>query len=96
VQEVIPLKDGCALKLTTMIYCTPNGRSPQGIGVHPDLAVTYKITPEKEIKFLKEYYGTESSLPNHITEKEVEKIQKTTPPKTLPQEKREKTWENIT
>jgi carboxyl-terminal processing protease len=93
VQEVIPLKDGYALKLTTMLYYTPNGTSPQTIGVKPDFHVNYKITPEKEIKFLKEYYGTESSLPNHITEKEVTTIHKNKTKKKKGSTKKEKTWE---
>ena len=39
VQTVIPLADGSALKLTTSEYFTPSGRSIDGTGIEPDLAV---------------------------------------------------------
>lgn len=39
VQAVIPLKDGSALKLTTALYLTPNGRLIKDQGVVPDVVV---------------------------------------------------------
>ena len=39
VQTIIPLLDGGALKLTTSEYFTPSGRSIEGTGIEPDLAV---------------------------------------------------------
>lgn len=63
VQSVIPLRGGRdgALRLTTQRYYTPSGRSIQGTGIAPDLAVS--AVPESEIK------GSgrrESDLPNAI------------------------------
>jgi carboxyl-terminal processing protease len=39
VQTVLPLGDGRAVKLTTARYFTPNGRSIQAEGIHPDIVV---------------------------------------------------------
>lgn len=39
VQSVLPLPDGRAIKLTTARYFTPNGRSIQADGIHPDITV---------------------------------------------------------
>jgi carboxyl-terminal processing protease len=39
VQSILDLPDGAGLKLTTMLYFTPSGRSIQAEGVHPDVAV---------------------------------------------------------
>lgn len=71
VQELIPIKNGCALKLTTMLYFLPGPSSIQAQGVEPDFEVKTKIVPEEDMKWIKELYGKESSLKNHITEKEV-------------------------
>lgn len=37
VQTIIPLSNGTALKLTTALYYTPNGRSIQAEGIEPDI-----------------------------------------------------------
>lgn len=39
VQNVLPLSDGRAIKLTTARYFTPNGRSIQAEGIEPDIRV---------------------------------------------------------
>jgi carboxyl-terminal processing protease len=39
VQNILPLSDGRAIKLTTARYFTPNGRSIQAEGIHPDIVV---------------------------------------------------------
>lgn len=71
VQELIPIKNGSALKLTTMLYFLPGMNSIQAEGVNPDFQVKSKIIPEEEINWIKELYGKETSLKNHITVKEV-------------------------
>jgi carboxyl-terminal processing protease len=71
VQELIPIKNGSALKLTTMLYFLPGMTSIQAEGVIPDFEVKTKMIPEDEIKWIKELYGKEISLKNHITVKEV-------------------------
>ncbi len=39
VQTVLPLASGSAVKLTTALYFTPNGRSIQARGIRPDITV---------------------------------------------------------
>ena len=39
VQTVLPLSDSRAIKLTTALYFTPNGRSIQAEGIIPDIEV---------------------------------------------------------
>ncbi len=39
VQSVIPLPDGSAIKVTTALYYTPDGRSIQATGIMPDVPV---------------------------------------------------------
>ena len=63
VQSIIPLKGGRdgALRLTTQRYYTPSGRSIQGTGIEPDIAVSN--VPKSEAKRLR---LRESDLPNSI------------------------------
>ncbi|MCL5966321.1 MAG: S41 family peptidase [Deltaproteobacteria bacterium] len=39
VQTILPMEDGSALRLTTALYYTPNGRSIQAKGIEPDIVV---------------------------------------------------------
>lgn len=71
VQEVIPVSNGCALKLTTMLYYLPENKSIQACGITPDFTIKPKLIPVDEIKWVEDLYGKETSLPNHITVKEV-------------------------
>lgn len=71
VQEVIPVSNGCALKLTTMLYYLPENRSIQACGIAPDFTIKPKLIPTEEIKWVNDLYGKETSLPNHISSKEV-------------------------
>lgn len=63
VQSVIPLRNGRdgALRLTTARYYTPAGRSIQGTGITPDIAVSYAHLDEDKAERLRE-----SDLPNAI------------------------------
>ncbi len=70
VQSVIPLRGGRdgALRLTTQRYYTPSGRSIQGTGIDPDIAVAAVPDNGKARKGLRE-----ADLPNAIeNEKEAE------------------------
>lgn len=72
VQELIPIKNGCALKLTSMLYFLPGDISIQAQGIKPDFLVKPKMVPADEMKWVQELYGKESSLKNYITKEEVE------------------------
>ncbi len=55
VQTVLPLNNDRALKLTTALYFTPNGRSIQAQGIVPDIEVARaKLTREQDDGTLKE------------------------------------------
>lgn len=74
VQIVMPISNGCALKLTTMLYYLPNDVSIQQVGIAPDFTVHPKKTMTKEQKWMDELFGKESSLKNHITQNEAKGI----------------------
>ncbi len=62
VQTVLPLGSESALKLTTARYFTPNGRSIQAQGIHPDMLVPQgEFKANKEARFYKE-----SDLDGHL------------------------------
>ncbi|MEE1949199.1 S41 family peptidase [Pseudomonas alcaligenes] len=55
VQTVLPLNNDRALKLTTALYFTPNGRSIQAQGIVPDIEVARaKLTREDSGELIKE------------------------------------------
>ena len=70
VQEVIPISNGCALKLTSMLYYLPGDVSIQATGIEPDFTIKPKMVPTDELKWVQDMYGKESSLKHHITGKE--------------------------
>lgn len=76
VQEVIPISNGCALKLTTMLYYLPGDISIQARGINPDFTIKPRFIPTEEMKWITEMYGKEVSLKNHITVDEVHKGRK--------------------
>ena len=55
VQNIIPLSDGDAMKLTTAKYFTPKGNYIHGIGVAPDVEVEYAYTGDLEAEYDKKY-----------------------------------------
>jgi len=74
VQDVIPLRGGRdgALKITTQRYYTPNGRSIQGSGISPDIAVSAVPDDGKDLKRF-----SEASLPNAIENEDEEETTET-------------------
>ena len=55
VQTVLPLNNDRALKITTALYYTPNGRSIQAQGINPDIVVQRgKVTTEADGENYKE------------------------------------------
>ena len=55
VQNIIPLSDGDAVKLTTAKYFTPNGNYIHGVGIEPDVEVEYEYTGSLEETYDKNY-----------------------------------------
>lgn len=65
VQRVLPLAEDYAIKLTTSLYFTPNGRSIQAQGIIPDIDV-----PRAEVKTIQsEFDFSERSLATHLDTK---------------------------
>ena len=50
VQEPRSLSDGSSLALTVAQYTTPSGRSPEGVGILPDLEVAAGSPPEVAVR----------------------------------------------
>ena len=92
VQEVIPISNGSALKLTTMLYYLPNGETIQAVGIKPDFTINPKITPTEEIKWIEDLYGKEASLKDYIDPKKTEKEAENNKEKENKEEP-EKSWE---
>jgi len=62
VQTILPLSDSRAVKLTTALYFTPNGRSIQAEGIQPDILVERaKVTAYKNAPRV-----TEADLSGHL------------------------------
>ncbi|MBQ2706540.1 MAG: S41 family peptidase [Agathobacter sp.] len=55
VQNIIPLDDGDALKLTTAKYFTPNGNYIHEVGVSPDVEIDYEYTGPDDATYDKQY-----------------------------------------
>lgn len=82
VQTVIPIGDDSAVKLTTALYHTPDGRVIQAKGIQPDVVVPNLTVTEKDIKGLLDL--DESDYRNHLQnntddeayQKEINQLQK--------------------
>ena len=55
VQNIIPLEDGDAIKLTTAKYFTPKGNYIHGVGIEPDVEVEYEYTGDIEAPYDRQY-----------------------------------------
>ncbi len=66
VQEVIPISNDCALKITTHLYFLPNNTTIQGIGIEPDFFVERTVAPTEQVLWFTKHYGREESLENYI------------------------------
>jgi carboxyl-terminal processing protease len=62
VQTVLPISEQKAIKLTTALYFTPNGRSIQATGIHPDIVVDRA----KMEKITRNGNVTEADLNGHL------------------------------
>lgn len=57
VQQIMPFKDGSAVKVTISAYYTPNGNNIHGIGIEPDIEVEFDGEA---------YYGSEEHPDNQL------------------------------
>lgn len=66
VQEVIPISQNSAIKLTTALYFLPYNTIVQGVGITPDITVERYLPPSEQMVWLAETYGHENTLENFI------------------------------
>ena len=66
VQEVIPVENNSAIKITTSLYYLPNDTTIQGLGIKPDFVVEKCTPPNEQVQWFTKYYGREQSLNNSI------------------------------
>ncbi len=76
VQNVIPLEDGSAVKLTIALYYTPKGRSIQAEGIEPDIVVPFEVPSEDAAKLPRFNSPREKDLSRHIENGSKGKIDK--------------------
>ena len=68
VQTIVPMSDGSAVKLTTALYYTPNGRSIQATGIEPDLLIPFVAPGGDEDRSLRERFTVREKDLNHHLE----------------------------
>ncbi|MBN1549632.1 S41 family peptidase [Candidatus Babeliales bacterium] len=82
VQEVIPVSNDCAVKITTSLYFLPNNITIQGVGITPDITIDSKLPPTEQMVWVNKHYGRESALKHSIKtnaqEKDAQKKSKNT------------------
>jgi carboxyl-terminal processing protease len=66
VQEVIPISNNCAIKITSWLYFLPDGTSIQAEGIIPDFEIERCLPPSEQQQWLSKFYGREQALANHI------------------------------
>jgi carboxyl-terminal processing protease len=66
VQEVVPLSNNCALKLTTGLYELPHKGMLQGNGLAPDFVREQRSLASKEELLLHHLFSCEKALPHSI------------------------------
>ncbi len=66
VQEVIPIGNNCALKITTCLYFLPDDTTIQGRGIEPDFIVERTTPPSEQVQWFTKNYGREETLDNYI------------------------------
>lgn len=66
VQEIIPISNNCAIKLTTSLYYLPNNTSIQGAGIEPDFVIERMTEQPEQVAWFKKHYGSEKTLSNYI------------------------------
>jgi carboxyl-terminal processing protease len=70
VQTVMPLRNGAALRLTTALYYTPDGRTIQAKGIEPDIVVERQLTREQQEELERPRVLREEDLKNHMNGEE--------------------------
>ena len=86
VQEVIPVSNDCAIKLTTALYYLPHDISIQGVGIKPDFPIEPRFAPTTDMEWFTNFFGYEHTHKNAIKHENVRQQKKEEP-------KKEETWQ---
>ena len=79
VQEVIPVSNNCAAKITTSLYF-PNNTNIQGEGIQPDFMVERTFAPAEQMQWFTKHYGREKAVNNYIKTDDLKKETKNEEP----------------
>lgn len=88
VQEVIPVANNCAVKITTCLYYLLHDTCIQGVGIEPDFIIHREFPPTEQMTWFNTFYGRESALPNSIKPNGQQESAKD----TKKEQKKEKNW----
>lgn len=77
VQEVIPISNNSAIKLTTSLYFLDNDTLIQGVGIEPDFLVEKRFPPTKQMIWFEKHYGRERNMRGSINGKKSIKDEET-------------------
>jgi len=93
VQEVIPISNNCAIKLTTSLYYLPEDTLIQGKGIEPDFVIDRLHTPPDKVKWFTDNHGREHNIEGYInTNNTCSSTSKDKKNKKKQDEKKHKTW----
>ncbi len=66
VQEIVPVGNNCAAKITTSLYHLPDGSTIQGTGIEPDFKIDKLFPAPEQVEWFKKFYGREGALKDYI------------------------------
>lgn len=66
VQEIVPVGNNCAAKITTSLYHLPDGSTIQGTGIEPDFKIDKLFPAPEQVEWFKKFYGREQALKDYI------------------------------
>jgi len=66
VQEIIPVSNNCAAKITTSLYHLPDGSTIQGSGIETDFNIEKLFSAPEQVEWFKKFYGREKALTDYI------------------------------
>jgi len=95
VQEIIPVSNNCAIKLTTSLYFLPDYTTIQGKGIEPDFVIERLFPPPEKVVWFMERYGREEALQHSIKpngNKEADIKKKDTKKKSDKTKEKPKSW----
>ncbi len=92
VQEVIPISNNCAIKLTTSLYYLPEDTLIQGKGIEPDFVIERMNPPTEKVKWFTQHHGREHNLEGSIDLNKKKDDKKEKKDKKKEDDKKHKTW----